>query len=179
MRNEDKKTGLLGRTSRGSHNAFRNIICEILPNNDISVLAKVMSANRQKSRGFHRGEDSIDPGAVVATLVVACFPHWWGGWSFGPRLHAGHLGTYFLLLIPLLLWLQEQKPWPKWTISTLCTLACLWGLFVHGTAVGRVDIPLWKGPPEIVHLWNRYPTHVDQQPERGLGLGRHADLPPL
>lgn len=96
---------------------------------------------------------------MVACLLffaaVACFGHWWGGFSVGPRLHAPVLGLLSILLIPAL----NELPRPlraRRTLVAFTVLATVWGVYVHGRAAIRVS----------VYNWNHVPVSVDERPER-------------
>jgi hypothetical protein len=87
--------------------------------------------------------------------VVACFAHWWGGYSFGPRLHAPVLGLLSILLIPSLNELPRSLLARRILIAFI-VLATVWGVYVHGRAAIRMS----------VHNWNNAPVSVDEHPER-------------
>jgi hypothetical protein len=87
--------------------------------------------------------------------AVACFAHWWGGYSFGPRLHAPVLGLLSILLIPALNELPRHLL-ARRTLMTFIVLATVWGVYVHGRAAIRMS----------VHTWNNVPVSVDEHPER-------------
>ena len=96
---------------------------------------------------------------VVVCLLffaaVACFAHWWGGYSFGPRLHAPVLGLLSILLIPALNELPRSLL-ARRLLMAFIVLATVWGVYVHGRAAIRIS----------VHNWNSTPVSVDEHPER-------------
>jgi hypothetical protein len=87
--------------------------------------------------------------------VVACFAHWWGGYSFGPRLHAPMLGLLTILLIPALNELP-QSLLARRALMAFIVLATVWGGYVHIKAAVSMS----------VHTWNFVPVSVDEHPER-------------
>ena len=96
--------------------------------------------------------------AVVCLLfftAVACFSHWWGGFSFGPRLHAPVYGLLSVLIIPVLNELPRSLIIRRGLVAFVI-LASAWGFFVHGKAAVRM----------AVHEWNFTPNNVDHYPER-------------
>ena len=89
--------------------------------------------------------------AVSHLLVVSCFPHWWGGFSYGPRLLAEAMAPLALLLIPVA---QEQGPVSK----------ALRPLLAASLIVGQlVQI---SGLTQKARMWNADPVSVDQKPSR-------------
>ncbi|MBF0549765.1 MAG: hypothetical protein HQK60_04450 [Deltaproteobacteria bacterium] len=88
--------------------------------------------------------------------ILACFPHWWGGYSYGPRLYAPMFGLLALSVVPAIHWIKGLKPGPKIAVVMLCMLAIGWGGFVHVRGIRA-----WS-----VHDWNADPVSVDVKPER-------------
>lgn len=80
-------------------------------------------------------------------VVVATFPHWWGGHSFGPRLWAETMVGACWLLLPAL---EGPRTW-----RVLLSLAVVSAL-IHGR--GATSKAAWR--------WNDSPINVDEAPSR-------------
>jgi hypothetical protein len=91
--------------------------------------------------------------AVVAGhwLVISLFPHWWGGWSYGPRFWTDVLPLLAFLLPPALAGLRARPA----ALAAVSALAA-WSAFTH--ARGATDIAGFA--------WNTTPTNVDTAPGR-------------
>jgi len=101
-------------------------------------------------------------GAVVLhVILVAAFPHWWGGHSFGPRLL---VDTVPFLAALAALGLAGAKRARSWVALAAILLAVSLAIQAAGA--------LSAAP----HLWNIVPTDVDATPAR---LWELADFPPL
>jgi hypothetical protein len=92
---------------------------------------------------------------LVFFITVACFFHWWGGHSFGPRLHAPMFGLLCVLMLPAMTH-PPSSGIPKRLFVTFAVIAVCWGVFVHGRAATRSSVSLWNSEPE----------NVDTHPER-------------
>lgn len=90
---------------------------------------------------------------VLHLLSVSRFPHWWGGWCYGPRLMTDALPGLFLLTL---------RGWPTWPTRTVqwaqvsaLAVAATFSIFVHS----------YKGLFDYyTQDWNHEPN-VDQHPE--------------
>jgi hypothetical protein len=101
-------------------------------------------------------------GAVAMhVIVVAAFPHWWGGHSFGPRLL---VDTVPFLAALAALGLAGARGSSSWIAGAAVLLA----LSVAIQASGALSI--------APHVWNLLPTDIDTAPARLWDL---ADYPPL
>lgn len=92
---------------------------------------------------------------VTYVIVLAMFPHWWGGHSYGPRLYTELMPTFAIYLYWVIIDIQKEdkayKPLIFIGIITYCVL-------VQSFAV--ID------PSYSVHAWNSLPINVDLAPER-------------
>ena len=90
-------------------------------------------------------------GAVVLHLVlISRFQHWWGGFSFGPRLMSDVAPLLVFLLLPVLK--ELRRPALGTAFAVLLGLS----VFVHWR--GASDFDTW--------LWNSDPVSVDLKPSR-------------
>lgn len=108
------------------------------------------------------GLSSLDVlfGAVVGVhvLVVSLFPHWWGGWVYGPR--------FMVDVLPLLVWFlvpvaevcldrsDERLPAVVLRVVAVVFLA------------GSVWINARGATADATFAWNREPVSVDLDPSR-------------
>jgi len=88
-------------------------------------------------------------------IAVACFPHWWGGYSFGPRLHAAIIGLLTVLIIPVFQQLPNYRV-ARIPLIAFIAGATVWGAAVHGHGVRSHN----------VNQWNVSPSDVDRFPDR-------------
>jgi len=89
-------------------------------------------------------------------VVLTLFPHWWGGWTYGPRLYAPILGFLALLALPAVQLVGDAGRSVRIAVVTFAVIALAWGGFVHFKAVLTWD----------VHRWNEDPVSVDKAPRR-------------
>ncbi len=92
-------------------------------------------------------------------LILAMFPHWWGGFSYGPRLFTDILPFMVLFLIPFcqdFILQKRDKFFKRFFWISIFTALCFFCLFVQMRA--------WRDIRPL--LWNAYPRNVDQYPER-------------
>jgi hypothetical protein len=114
--------------------------------------------HRQKGEWFAL-DLALGAAIVVHLVVVSCFPHWWGGFGYGPRFMSDVLPLLTWFLVPVLDAVVERDVHtprrPTWLLVAVLTTVA-WSVFVN--ARGAVD--------EAVVRWNVEPVHVDQQPSR-------------
>lgn len=91
-------------------------------------------------------------------LVISYFPHWWGGFCYGPRLMTDVVPWMFLAsVMATAAYLQRPLQGRNaWLMRTSFTLILAFTLFVNaGGAYGTSSID-----------WNGRPTSIDEHPER-------------
>lgn len=91
--------------------------------------------------------------ALLYTLALGGFWHWWGGHSYGPRLFAGLLPWLWLLAV---LVLAGLPPGRRPALALSGALCVAWGLFVH--PVGALSFEAQR--------WNVEPTNIDDDTQR-------------
>jgi hypothetical protein len=92
-------------------------------------------------------------GAVASFLLFSCFPWWWGGWSYGPRL-LSEIEPLVLVLLGLA-WREMDRPLRR------ALLAAAFGLLPFGILVQAV------GVYSVAAVnWNGQPVNVDQAVSR-------------
>ena len=108
-------------------------------------------------RGTRRPLVVLAVGIVVAHwLVISSFPHWWGGWCYGPRLFTDMTPLLVWLLLPALDALgRVQRPWRIPAVAAVGLLAAV-SVAMHFR--GAVDTD--------TGAWNARPVSVDDAPGR-------------
>jgi hypothetical protein len=121
----------------------------------------------------------------VHLMVIAKFPHWWGGWSYGSRLFADALPGFALLTI--VLWSNLRAP-PltrrvRWAIRLFLATAIL-GLWINSyQGIRNPSTLLWNGEPDVdinpakLFDWD-YPQFL-ASPARNAAQGREYYVPRL
>ncbi|MBN1552172.1 hypothetical protein JW979_11930 [bacterium] len=89
-------------------------------------------------------------------LVISTFPHWWGGWCFGPRLFADMTPFLLFLLIPL-----TSKEYVKSNVLRRAMVSVLFVFAVISFFIHYQGSMQW-GPTE----WNARPVNIDEKPSR-------------
>lgn len=91
--------------------------------------------------------------ALTHIIVVSSFPHWWGGFSYGPRLLVETMIPLSLLIIPIIIsaWRSEH--------SNALNLVFLFLIFV----AFLIQV---AGLNYLTAEWNATPISVDEMPSR-------------
>jgi hypothetical protein len=92
---------------------------------------------------------------VAHYAVVACFPQWWGGWCYGPRLLYEATPALTLLLIPVLPSLSRDR-----SRGGKLRQAAFIATVGYSLVVALLGITRGAGG------WNARPANVDLHPER-------------
>lgn len=91
---------------------------------------------------------------LLLWMVIASFPHWWGGHSYGPRLFSDALPwACWLLLQPMTRVVESPI---RWRLALPVALLALFSVAMHTR--GSTS----KAP----HRWNVDPVNVDAAPAR-------------
>jgi len=91
--------------------------------------------------------------AVAYWLVVSLFPHWWGGWGFGPRLLSDAV-PYVIWFLPSAL--EAVRTQRRASLAILAALLIV--LSVGIQAAGALDAG--------TAAWNTTPADIDRTPAR-------------
>jgi tetratricopeptide (TPR) repeat protein len=89
-------------------------------------------------------------------LLIASYPIWWGGWSYGPRTFTDMVPLFVYFLIPVLTALGAMRGLRKQLLSGLLALLAAVSFLMH--AKGATD---WE-----THWWNGVPEDVMSDPSR-------------
>lgn len=106
-------------------------------------------------------------GFVAQWLIISRFPHWWGGWSFGPRLQTESVpGLALLTLIGGVAVFQFiSARWARRLVRVFVGLLAAWGILVHTyQGMFRPEVMGWNGTIDTVpahYIWEwRYPQFL-------------------
>lgn len=91
---------------------------------------------------------------VVHVLIAGASIVWWGGHSYGPRLHTD-LVPWFVVLATLALAAAPAEDAVRSRRAVLAVLS-LWGIAIHGW--GAVEVETSR--------WNYFPTGIDDHTDR-------------
>jgi hypothetical protein len=126
----------------------------------VAVYGMVTGLRNRLRRDLNRALVAI---IVLHWFVIASFPHWWGGHSYGPRLFTDMMPYFAYFFAVAMTGLQRFRAWPRraaWVATALLAAMSFW---IH--CRGANSYP--------VHWWNSQPTNVDLHPER---LWQWSDL---
>lgn len=89
-------------------------------------------------------------------IVISSFPHWWAGWSFGPRFFSDMIPYFIYFLIPAVVYLSKLQG-----IKNAVFLSIFLGFigisfFIHYRGATNWD----------VYAWNAEPVDIDRKPTR-------------
>lgn len=131
----------------------------ISPNRGLFVFTPVFLASiwgivlafrgRTGKNGFYR---LLSVMVVVQWIVISLFPHWWAGYSVGPRFFCDVLSPLVLLMIPALRQWGSLERAKKLTAYVLFCIALLWSLFVQYRSAVHLEVYQWNQSPVSVAL---------------------------
>lgn len=119
----------------------------------LAVPGMVLALRQRTDRWLHLGMVVI---IIAHWLVVSRFRHWWGGFSYGPRLMTDIM-PLIVWFIPFALPLQDRLT-GAWRTAAVSTVGVLTAVSVWMHAQGA-----WSGH---VYTWNETPVDIDHSPER-------------
>jgi hypothetical protein len=109
-----------------------------------------------RARRFDALDRSLVCCVILHWVAIASFPHWWAGYSYGPRFFTDMLPYLVYFLTPVVAWLGSAQPARRVVVGALFAAATAFSVFVHAEG-GLVSSSL---------LWNHLPRSVDEHPER-------------
>jgi hypothetical protein len=120
--------------------------------------------------------------AAVHLLAISRFPHWWGGWGYGPRLMMDVLPGVFLALV--VLWPRDPtRRRAKVTVAAFLVMAVIsiWintiqGLYNPYTRFWYIE-PNIEAQPSMVWDWS-YPQFLASEKGHEARLQRQLPTPP-
>ncbi len=92
---------------------------------------------------------------VLHWLVISAFPHWWAGYSFGPRFFADVMPYAAYFLIPVLS-LAQAGTRRATALTGAYVLLLIPSIAIHHH--GATSLAVWG--------WNATPANIDEQPNR-------------
>jgi hypothetical protein len=121
----------------------------------LSVVGAVMAVRQRATRSIGLAFAAVVVGQWV---VVSLFPHWWGGWSYGPRFMSDVLPVLAVFLVPVVDRAADLGLRSAAGAAVVGLFVVLLGAsaVIHGRAAVS-DAPF---------AWNKQPTSVDDDPGR-------------
>ncbi|MEQ8464873.1 hypothetical protein [Coleofasciculus sp. E1-EBD-02] len=94
---------------------------------------------------------------ILHWLSISSFPHWWAGYSFGPRFFSDMIPYFMYFLVRMMQGIETiYHNINKRVIVSIFVLFTIVSLFIH-----------YRGATHYqVNYWNAIPVSVDQFPER-------------
>lgn len=89
---------------------------------------------------------------VCHWLVISSFPHWWAGWSIGPRFFSDMTPYFIYLMIPFFDWLSGLSNPRKRSVWILSGILIGLSFFVHFQGATNA----------LVYDWNALPIDIDK-----------------
>jgi hypothetical protein len=111
---------------------------------------------KTRARRFDALDRSLLACLILHWIAIASFPHWWAGYSYGPRFFTDMLPYLVYFLMPVVAWLGSAQPAPRAVVGASFAAAAAFSIFVHAEGA-LVSASL---------LWNHLPRSVDEHPER-------------
>lgn len=122
---------------------------------------------------------------VMHLAIIAKFPHWWGGWSYGSRLFADALPAFAVLTI--VLWSDLHRSprtfLVRWSIRLFLVFAIL-GFWINSyQGLHNFATLLWNGDPDVdiypAKLFDWSHPQFLASPSRNAAQGREYYVPRL
>jgi hypothetical protein len=87
---------------------------------------------------------------VLHWIVISAFPHWWGGYSIGPRFFTDMVPYFIYFLIPVVedMGRLTERRRIVITIVFMCMLAI--SIYAHYRGANSWRVPAWNVTPESV-----------------------------
>lgn len=98
-------------------------------------------------------------GIFAHLAVISKFPHWWGGWSYGPRLQTESIPAIFALVMMTFSYFRTSaSKFPRLIFSVFFLIFSICGIFVH-TVQGAYQPATrkWNGTIDLnpeIFLWD-------------------------
>lgn len=99
--------------------------------------------------------DTLLAAIAAQWVAISLFPHWWAGWSYGPRFFTDTLVFFSFLLVPVVRELEFGTRAGR-IRGVLFVAALVWGIVVHGAGANLTATMDWNGDP----------ANIDHHPER-------------
>ena len=117
---------------------------------------------KRRLRAFSLLDTAVAATIIGSWLVASCFPHWWGGWSYGPRFLTDITPLLIWFLVPVLVALAPESDMNAATTRRKRCVLIVVGLVV---AFGTVVQARGALAPSTVE-WNGTPRDIDASPAR-------------
>jgi 4-amino-4-deoxy-L-arabinose transferase-like glycosyltransferase len=125
----------------------------------LTLLAAYAVVTRIRARTVTGLEVAVAATVAGTWVVVSCFPHWWGGWSYGARFFTDVSPLLAFLLVPVFVRITTPDPTAAGGRRPLLLVTVL----VLGASVLAQASGAWR---TSTVAWNATPRDVDEAPER-------------
>lgn len=111
---------------------------------------------------------------IVAIIIfhwisISSFGHWWGGWTYGPRLFSDMIPFFVYFMIPVFIEMPQMKNIKKILVATAFCVLAAFSFFVHYRGATNETVMEWnKKPNDIDVSYNRLWEWSDPPFLRGL-----------
>lgn len=128
----------------------------ISPNRGLFVFSPVLLLSfygaylKLRRKSFLSLDTALISIIVLHWIVISAFPHWWGGYSIGPRFFTDMIPYFVYFLIPVVEEIEFSHGVRRIAITTV--FLCLLGLsfYAHYRSVVSWQVPAWNVTPESV-----------------------------
>jgi hypothetical protein len=93
---------------------------------------------------------------VLHWVAISAFPHWWGGYSIGPRFFTDVIPYLLYFLLPVIAELGFSRGIRRAALATIFSLLLAKSFYAHHRSANS-----WRVPG-----WNETPVSIDKHPER-------------
>jgi len=93
---------------------------------------------------------------VMHWVAISQYPHWWGGYSFGPRIMSDIIPYLILFFIPLFVHMSTKGISMKYALAIIVFILAILSFSIHYRGANASD----------VYTWNYHPVNIDEMPSR-------------
>jgi hypothetical protein len=125
----------------------------------VLLLAFLGFAIKWKERALDGLDVCLPLVIVLHWLAISSYTHWWGGYSYGPRLFTDMIPYFVFLLIPVVGKLAGPVTGRMLALASVLVVLTAISFFMHFNGAFRDTTSFWNYRPEIVdrhteRLWD-------------------------
>lgn len=118
-----------------------------------AILGAFLSVREKGARGL---EIALIATLLVHSMLIASFPHWWGGTTYGPRFFADLIPFMLFLMLPVFPWIRNMGQSRRRVVKAAFLLCVMISVFMHFR--GASSMAPWE--------WNEVPVQVESDTSR-------------
>ena len=132
------------------------------PNRGLFVFSPILLLSlpgiflKVRQRDFHTLDVALVLILLLHWVVISAFPHWWAGYSIGPRLFTDVVPIFVYFLMPVIRYIRSQPPAISVPGAVVFGILLFFSVWVHYRGANS-----WR-----VAAWNETPVSVDRDPSR-------------